>query len=249
MSGVRIFGRLAGDMPARGFAGSDLFGGLSAGRGEETLSGYQGGARSPVGIGAAIAVHVMVAGVVLLMPPEIYTPYIPTILTGTNVPIKPVPPENEEKIEPKVEMKQKIPDPFVPKAATEIKGGVGPTMGSETRTETGTGTGETIIINPPVLPDTVLVEPGMDPRYATGFQPDYPAAMIRMAEEGKVVVRVTIGTDGRVMDIERLSATNEAFWLATQRHALRKWRFRPATRDGVAVAGTKTLTVHFRLQD
>ena len=34
-----------------------------------------------------------------------------------------------------------------------------------------------------------------------------------------------------------------------QRHALRKWRFRPATRDGVAVASTKVLTVRFTLND
>ena len=49
--------------------------------------------------------------------------------------------------------------------------------------------------------------------------------------------------------LERLSATDEAFWIATQRHAMRKWRFRPATRDGVAVPGTKVLTVHFKLTD
>ena len=49
--------------------------------------------------------------------------------------------------------------------------------------------------------------------------------------------------------IERLSATDEAFWIATQRHALRKWRFRPATRDGVPTASSKLLTIHFRLTD
>ena len=45
-------------------------------------------------------------------------------------------------------------------------------------------------------------------------------------------------------------ATAASFWLATQKHALRKWRFRPATRDGVAVSSVKTLTglEHFPLR-
>jgi protein TonB len=94
-----------------------------------------------------------------------------------------------------------------------------------------------------------MVDASIDPRVLAMFQPDYPGAMVRQGMEGKVTVRVTIGADGRVIDVERLSATDEAFWLATQRHALRKWRFRPATRDGVAVSSSKVLTVHFRLAD
>lgn len=217
---------------------------------EESQAGYNGGVRSPIGIGAAIAVHMLVAGVVFLIPPEVYTPYIPTITIGRPIPIDPPPPENKAETKPKVELKQTQPDPFLPTSETEARPGDGPVIGGDVRTwgDGGSG-GGTTIIDPPIQPEPVLVEPGIDPRSIAGFQPDYPAAMIRMAEEGKVVVRVTIGVDGRVIDIERLSATNEAFWLATQRHALRKWRFRPATRDGVAVTGTKTLTVHFRLQD
>ena len=65
----------------------------------------------------------------------------------------------------------------------------------------------------------------------------------------RVTVRVTINAEGRVTDIARVSATDESFWLATQRHALRKWRFRPATRDGVPVETTKTMIVRFTLTD
>jgi protein TonB len=94
-----------------------------------------------------------------------------------------------------------------------------------------------------------MVEPGIDPKALAAFQPDYPGTMIRQGIEGSVTVRLTISAQGRVIDIERLAATDEAFWLATQRHALRKWRFRPATRDGVAVSGAKVLTIYFRLTD
>jgi protein TonB len=63
------------------------------------------------------------------------------------------------------------------------------------------------------------------------------------------VVRITIGTDGRVKAADKVSATSEAFYSATERHALRSWRFRPATVDGKPIESATVLTVHFRLND
>lgn len=100
---------------------------------------------------------------------------------------------------------------------------------------------------PPPLP--VFIEPEFDQRYARGFQPDYPAAERRLGREGSVAVRVLIGTDGRVKQVERQSATSDDFFAATQRTALSQWRFRPATRDGVPIERWKTLRVTFRLED
>jgi protein TonB len=85
----------------------------------------------------------------------------------------------------------------------------------------------------------------MDPR--SELQPPYPASEQRAGSEGTVVVLLTIGTDGRVTAVRRISAASDAFWRATERHALRHWRFKPATVDGVPVVSTKRLTVHFRM--
>lgn len=81
------------------------------------------------------------------------------------------------------------------------------------------------------------------------LQPPYPASEERAQREGVVRVRVTIGPDGRVIAVERLSATSDAFWQATQRQALSRWRFRPATLDGRPVEGSQVMTVQFRLED
>jgi periplasmic protein TonB len=81
------------------------------------------------------------------------------------------------------------------------------------------------------------------------LQPPYPASEQRAQREGVVRLRVTIGSDGRVTAVERLSATSDAFWLATQRQALNRWRFRPATLDGHPVEGSQVMTVQFRLDD
>lgn len=98
---------------------------------------------------------------------------------------------------------------------------------------------------PPVPP--VRAEAQIDAR--SQLQPPYPASEERAGNEGSVTVRVQIGTDGRVKGVSKVSATSDAFWRATERHALRNWRFRPATLDGKPVESTKTMTVHFQLTD
>jgi protein TonB len=44
-----------------------------------------------------------------------------------------------------------------------------------------------------------------------------------------------------------VSATSDAFWQATQRHALSRWRFKPATVDGRPVESSKVLSIRFQL--
>jgi len=81
------------------------------------------------------------------------------------------------------------------------------------------------------------------------LQPPYPPSEEKMEREGKVSIRVVIGMDGRVKSAEKVSATNEAFYTATERHALRAWRFSPATVDGKPVESTKVITVNFQLNE
>ncbi|MEJ7926048.1 TonB family protein [Sphingobium sp. AN641] len=218
---------------------------------EHNGSRYGGRTLSPAGVAGAIAVHATVVAVALLVPRAVYERVLPPTIMGRNIPIEAPPPDNppaedarDETIQPPRERTTAV-DPVVPFDLPDS--GV---TGSEDRTNaTDAGTGGSGGVIVPLDPPPVLVEPAIDPRHAAAFQPEYPGMMIRQGVEGKVTVRVTIGADGRVIDVERLAATSEAFWIETRRHALRKWRFRPATRDGVAVGGTKVLTVHFRLEN
>ncbi|MGC4250890.1 MAG: energy transducer TonB [Sphingobium sp.] len=211
-----------------------------------------GGRRSPIGIGGAIAVHAVVVGAILLMPKALIQPFVPTTLIGTNIPLTPPPPEatppQKEEIRPT--------RPAIDRAtATEtiipLRGRDDILTGTDgpTQIDGGAKDGGSVIrpVDPPPLP--LFVDAAIDPRSLAAFQPDYPGTMIRQGVEGSVKVRVSIDAKGRVTDIERLAASDDAFWLATQRHALRKWRFVPATRDGVAEPSSKVLTVHFRLRD
>jgi periplasmic protein TonB len=109
-------------------------------------------------------------------------------------------------------------------------------------------------IDPPVAPEPpvppappVRVEAKM--RASSELQPPYPASEQRMGREGTVTIRLLIGADGRVKSAEKVRATSDAFYRATERHALRHWRFEPATLDGRPIESRTTLTVHFRLND
>jgi periplasmic protein TonB len=112
------------------------------------------------------------------------------------------------------------------------------------------GSGTQIALNdvPDLPPPPVRVEAQFDPRFAADVQPPYPPAEESAQRGGRVRIRLTIGADGRVKAIDRLTATSDAFWRATERHARARWRFRPATLDGRPVESIKTMTITFQIE-
>ncbi|WP_423606478.1 TonB family protein [Sphingomonas sp. MS122] len=102
-----------------------------------------------------------------------------------------------------------------------------------------------ITLDPPPAP--VMVGAEVDPRYADALQPPYPPSAIRAGIEGSVTVRALIGVDGRVKAIEILKSPDDALSEATRRQALSRWRFKPATRDGIPVEGWKRMTMRFQI--
>lgn len=98
-----------------------------------------------------------------------------------------------------------------------------------------------------VIPDPVIANAKLNSRFSGQFQPPYPSGLLRMGEEGMITVRVLVGTDGRAKQIELINSPHEGFWAATKRHALKKWRFQPATRNGRAFESWITLKVRFQI--
>lgn len=107
---------------------------------------------------------------------------------------------------------------------------------------------------PAPIPETTPAPPPrlilaqLDQRYIGGFQPDYPLREQREGIEGVAKVRVLIGADGRVKQVELLSSDSPGFFEATKRRALAKWRFKPATRGGVPEESWKEMTVRFEIR-
>ena len=130
-----------------------------------------------------------------------------------------------------------------PPLGPQIDPGPPPTHFTETA---GSGTLDIPQLPPPVH---VPVRHAAQIDSSSRLQPPYPPAEIRAGRDGQVRVRVTIGPHGRVLDIALVSATSDAFWLATRQQALRYWRFRPATVDGRPVQDTKVMSLVFRIED
>ncbi|MBC9034539.1 TonB family protein [Sphingomonas sp. JC676] len=109
-------------------------------------------------------------------------------------------------------------------------------------------TGPPTTVEPPkVLPPLMGAE--QDPRYLKDFQPEYPSSELRAQRDGQVRVRVRIGVDGRVKEVQQLGTTSTAFFEVTKRQALGKWRFKPASRGGVPEESWKVMNVRFELEN
>ena len=119
-----------------------------------------------------------------------------------------------------------------------------PDLGSQAGREDIRGVPDVPRPDPPAQPAPVRIEAQL---VSGDLQPPYPASEQRMEREGSVVIRVTVGPNGRVTATEKVRATSDAFYQATERHARARWRFRPATVDGRPIEARKTLTVVFRL--
>lgn len=177
-----------------------------------------------------------------------FRPAPDTPFTGTNIPLDPPPPPDPQpKPQPRHVAQRDIyvpPTPLPPPrldTAPKIDVIATPPPRDDVA---GSGT-TTASADPPKA--AVLTGAEIDKRFAGSFQPLYPADEIRAGNEGRVTVRVLIGADGRVKQIERVAAASESFFAATRRRALTAWRFTPATRDGVACESWKTLSVSFVL--
>ena len=167
---------------------------------------------------------------------------IPPEIELAAVPDKTVPDDRPEKIEYKPDAPQIVQVPF-PEVFPEFD--LGETSISAQLVEPD----KIVIETGSALPKELLVGVKRDPRNLP-TQPRYPPEMIRLGKEGVVEVEILVNPDGRVGDARILKSSGfSAFDNATMDEARRKWRFKPATRDGVPYAQWTRQRVVFELKD
>ena len=209
--------------------------------------GYDPGAgHRPLAAAIAVGVPLMLVAAVALSPMVIDLPPKAEPQEWTSIALpKPTPPEPQPDAKPQPERRATpivaIPTPLPPVSRDAPDAAVLPPY----TPPVGSGSGPVVAEDPPVPPP--LVPARLDTRYAGAFQPDYPASEQRRGVEGAAKVRVLIGTDGRVKAVEMISADSPGFFEETKQRALSKWRFKPATRGGVAEESWQVMTVRFRL--
>lgn len=105
------------------------------------------------------------------------------------------------------------------------------------------------------LPDTGPVgPPHVGPQISTQLQyasapaPSYPPEALARALEGTVTLRVLVDVDGSPLSVEiERSSGHRKLDDAARRQVLRKWKFKPAIRDGQAIQVYGIVPVSFTL--
>ncbi len=217
--------------------------------------------RSPRGVVISFAVHAAGVTALLLMPAAVAVIEKQSRTTATNIPIDPVTPPPADPVEDTADPRETVIE--TPRPPFDVNRSKPPVETGEVTDDpplppvggTGEGTGAgpapspTPTATPSPPPPPVVINATLNQRYASQFQPDFPSDEARMGREGRVKIRVLVAPNGRAIRAERLEATSDSFWRVTERQALSRWRFNPATRDGTAVEGWFTVSVVFRLDE
>jgi periplasmic protein TonB len=203
---------------------------------------------NPISLGATVLINGSVLAGLLFAAPEMLR-HLPGVIT--TIPIAPVkdPPPVQPKTHPKeVEVVNHI-KPLVAPPVHPFD--TGTTL--DTHIDINTGPILPTVIDPPKPIDPppsppVFTTARIDPRATPRLQPPYPSNLQRAGIEGVAVVRILIGTDGHVKQVELVRTDDPGFFSATAEQARRYWLFRPATRDGSPIESWQTMTVRFRME-
>jgi periplasmic protein TonB len=102
---------------------------------------------------------------------------------------------------------------------------------------------------PPAPPPPPKVElPSSKADYLHNPPPDYPRMSKRLGEQGKVVVKVLIGEDGRAQKVELLTSSGFERLDKSAMEAAMRWRYVPGKRGGVAEAMWYQVPIQFTLE-
>ena len=81
-------------------------------------------------------------------------------------------------------------------------------------------------------------------------KPRYTAEAMKAKIQGRVEVQAIVLTDGTVGDVRVVQSLDKEFGLDEQAiAAVKKWRFNPGKKDGVAVAVVVSIEMTFTLRD
>jgi protein TonB len=79
------------------------------------------------------------------------------------------------------------------------------------------------------------------------LKPPYPEAKLLTGEEATLTLRLSIDERGRVIAIDPVGRADPVFLAAARTHLFAHWRYKPAMKDGRAVASTTVITLRFEL--
>ena len=196
--------------------------------------------------------HALALGAVMTARGDIPIPaaFDPTEVTFID-PVVPPPPPPPEPARPTESSPSRVDTPVVlvpiPSPAPMPTLDLGPPL-----LNPGSGTVETAPPTPvpvpiPAPPAAIVRVAAKAMTAASDLTPPYPDEKRRMGEEAVLRLSLAIDARGRVTSVVPAGTVDPAFLEAARKHILKRWKYRPATEDGVAVASRQTVTIRFRI--
>lgn len=105
-----------------------------------------------------------------------------------------------------------------------------------------------VVEAPPLPPQPVILSDELSVSCPERSPPDYPMFSKRMNEQGKVVLRVELGEDGRVASATVKTSSGHQRLDNAALGAVKTWRCKPVTRNGVAVSAVALQPFSFILE-
>jgi protein TonB len=105
-------------------------------------------------------------------------------------------------------------------------------------------------VTPPVDATSTISGPvtGMSLEYASAPAPSYPREALREGITGTVLLEVLVGVDGSPLTVTiHRSSGNRDLDRAAQQQVQKRWRFRPASRNGTPVQAIGIVPIDFKL--
>lgn len=104
----------------------------------------------------------------------------------------------------------------------------------------------------PAAPASVAAAPVLsaaryDAAYLQNPKPNYPALSRRLGEEGKVLLKVRVGVDGKPLAVDLEKSSDFERLDNAARQVVQSWRFVPAKRGDEAVEASVIVPIVFRL--
>lgn len=233
-----------------------------------------GGSFSRRGFLFAMLAHMAVFGVLLAAPtdqPEVKKvspPLLVSLVTAPQLTPEPAPepevvPPEPPKPEPKPVVKQQKPKPqpkpepkpiIEPKPEPQVVETPPPAIAQEPVVQEAppppvTAAPQMVEAKPQPQPEPepVIEPPRFGVAYLNNPAPAYPAISRRMGEEGRVMLRVMVGTNGKPEQVEIENGSGFSRLDNAALDAVKKWKFIPARRNNEAISAEVLVPVKFSL--
>lgn len=216
--------------------------------------------RNSAGVGVAVLLHLGVLAAIVRSIGESSPPVVPpqpliAVSLLTQAEDKPAPKPKPEPVKPPEKTTSKTiqpksqPSPQVQKTSQPVLTSAATASNPVEATAAAAVAAPTPPAPAPAREAPVaVVAPRFDAAYLANPIPEYPRISRRMGEEGRVMLRVHVGADGKPLEVTIAKSSGYPRLDDVARDTvLRSWRFVPARQGDQAVAGTVRVPIDFTL--